>query len=287
MDWSLGNPNFSAPSTGGHMIGRTKMQTMRALLAASMIAVCLIAGTQQNCAAGDTTGGGGGGGGTAGGGKIWGSFGALSGKSSPIAPPNASGGPGKIVTSRGQKFQIYNFGRFTSIVTAMTSNPKFAQKDADQMYGWAADIAKQFQLPLVPQPKRGGPQGDSKAAKDYWMKQLQEADPVLEARYGATERYIFDLSMHAHLLQVIYDPKAPKIPLNEALNNPKAKLSMTESLTLVFKVHGAEAMPERIWKPFIDAVDRRAPFSEVNKRLQEMDDQVEAWFLPKGPAPHN
>lgn len=271
----------------------------RMVLTSILVGGAVIAGSAfpQTAASEPAKSSGGGGGG--GGGTMWGSFGALSGKPSPVAPPNAaappntaappnaSGSPGKTLTDRGQKFQIYNFGRFTSIVTAMTANPKFAQKDADQMYGWAADIAKQFRLPLVPQPRRTGSSQDSVAAKNYWMKQIEVADPVLESRYGATERYIFDLSMHAHLLQVLYDPAAPRIPLHEALHNPKVKLSMTESLTLVFKVHGAEAMPERIWKPFVDAIDRRAPFSEVNKRLQEMDDQVEAWFLPKGPAPHN
>jgi hypothetical protein len=109
------------------------------------------------------------------------------------------------------------------------------------------------------------------------MKQLQEADPVLEARYGATERYIFDLSMHAHLLQAIYDPEAPKIPLNEALNNPKAKLSMTESLTLVIKVHGAEAMPERA-----GSADQRQPAAPVEKRdSRKWMTRLRRGFCPK------
>jgi hypothetical protein len=205
----------------------------------------------------------------AGGGSVWGSFGAMSGKQSPVAPPAAKN-PAKQITTRADKLQLWNLGTYIAAAALSNQNANIPQTNVDQFYSWAAEIAKKFQLPFSPLPARK----DTMSNLAWALKGNYPLWLSLEERYGETEKTVVEISTKVGLLRLIYEE-----------NGHKSEFA--DQISQKIKDDGVLAFPERIWKPLTDAIDRGASKDEINKRIDALDAAVQGWYDPSKPAPRN
>lgn len=206
------------------------------------------------------------------GGTVWGSFGALSGKDSPIQPPVAATPKKKIRTTRADKLRLWDMGMWITMAAIQNPTTSVSIAEVNQMYGWGAEIARDFKLPLAPLPARTNDiKRDVANTFNYCTKGLYPLYDTLLSDYSETEEVIVELSVKTRLLDLVYDPGSVE----------------GKYISDNFKKTGAFAFPERLWKPLVDAIDRNASLEEVRKEAKKFDAAVRDWYDTSKPAPRN
>lgn len=214
------------------------------------------------------------------GGTMWGSFGALSGKDSPVSPvtPTVPVVPVQKPITPAQKalpqhprtatskstaqdrLSMWQMGIWIGSAAVGNMHPKVSRADVDILFNSAIDIAKKYEVPIPPlPPKTGVYKTDMRASLIYILRDLKVPLNNIATRYGAREATIVRIAIDIQLLRAVYEPgdEEGKNLMNGV--NQDGRIAFPDSQVL---------------KPLSDAVARGLTAREVNDRVTELDKLV-------------
>lgn len=215
------------------------------------------------------------------GGTVWGSFGGMKGKDSPIAPPAQQSKPavpmpatGKKAT-RGDKGKFWEMGRSIAITAMLNGDSRFHISEVNNNYNEAADIAQIYSLPLKLPPKRTGSTiNDTNASMDWAINGCKKQCSDLDWQFNEVAVRLVELGTKVTFMRYYYVTSGNQRYL-------------ADDTSQCLKLYGPICFPDRIWEPLSKAIDRKASAKEVREAVIKMDGAVYDYFDPNKPAPRD
>lgn len=165
-----------------------------------------------------------------------------------------------------QKISLWNFGK--DICSAAYKQAEGAPVSyVNQRYGQAKKIAEILGAPLPPLPPRSNNKLKDKIfANKYLVVDLKPFYAALDQKYGPTITNFAELSVRLGVLMALYEP---------------GNVEGQQISAYIKKIAPESGIPDRVYQPLVDAIDRNASYDVVNKAIAKMDADMKALYQVK------
>lgn len=183
----------------------------------------------------------------------------------PVAAPTDTAPPGKVFDTHRAAWHL---GSRLSLA-ALANDRRLSAKNVPIWFEDAKAAAKLLGTPITELPEPAAADDKSLISQQAFDYLVPKAKPIgrdIAKQHGAEDAALFEIAVKSNILLLMYTPDAPAGNLvAEAISQaaPKAKL------------------PDELWKPLVEALNKRAPQSDVRAAVQKMHVDVDRYLAER------
>lgn len=183
----------------------------------------------------------------------------------PVAAPVDTSPPGSVFDSHRAAWHL---GSRLSLA-ALANDRRLSAKNVPIWFEDAKAAAKLLGTSIAELPEPAAADDKSLISQQAFDYLVPKAKPIgrdIAKQHGAEDAALFEIAVKSNILLLMYTPDAPAGNLvAEAISQaaPKAKL------------------PEELWKPLVEALNKQAPQSDVRSAVQKMHVDVDRYLAER------